>query len=101
MTNGIGPKGSSMLNKLGLKHISELTNDELREMVSNDRGRRVLTRAAGRINRIAKGSKQASRPKLLPTLEAIGLATELITKLRSSGKSDTELIAMLKEKGII
>lgn len=101
MTNGIGPKGSSLLNKLGLKNIGELTNDELREMVSNDRGRRVLTRTAGRIKRIAKEAREVRNPRAQPTLETIGLDPGLITKLRASGKSDAELIAILKERGVI
>ena len=100
MSQGIGPKGTSLLNKLGLQAISQLSNDELRELVSNDRIRRVLTRATGRIKRIAK-DRSAAIARAPQTLETIGLAPALIIKLRASGKPDGELIAMLKERGVI
>lgn len=99
MTNGIGPKGTSLLTKLGLKNLSEMSEAELRQLVSNDRQYRVTTRAAGRINRIAKDKHIKLKPP--QTLESIGLAPSLIAKLRLSGESDQESIAKLKLAGII
>jgi hypothetical protein len=102
MASGIGPKSSSLLDKLGLKSITAMSDAELRELVSADRVKRTMTRVAGRINRIAKDKTQvAYKPKVAPTLESIGLAPSLISKLRLSGKSDEELITQLKAKGII
>lgn len=89
-----------MLNKLGFPTISELSEAQLRELIANDRVRRVTTRAAGRINRIAK-DKTSPKIKLSPTLESVGLAPALIAKLRASGKSDEELITLMKSKGVI
>ena len=95
---GIGPKDSSLLNKLSLPSLSSLSDDKLRSMISLDRQNRSLVRAAGRINRIAKDKKSVKAP---PTLESVGLAPALIIKLRASGKSDLELITILKQKGIL
>lgn len=97
---GIGPMNSSLLDKLGLKAITELSTDELRQLVSGDRQNRVLVRAAGRIKRINKDKASVKVHKLV-TLESIGLAPSLIVKLRLSGKSDSEIINELKSKGVI
>jgi hypothetical protein len=97
---GIGPMNSSLLDKLGLKNISQLSDDELRKLVSNDRQNRALVRAAGRVKRIAK-DKSATKTHRVVSLESIGLAPALIAKLRASGKSDGEIISDLKSKGII
>ena len=96
---GIGPMGSSLLSKLGIKGISELSTEELRKLVSNDRLNRTLVRAAGRIKRIQKDEKTYS-PRPI-TLESIGLAPTLIAKLRAGGRSDGEIIKELKEKGVL
>lgn len=101
-SNGIGPNGTSLLDKLGLKGIKDMSNDELRKLVSGDRLNRTLVRTAGRIKRIAKSEKEANyKPKPQPTLESIGLAPALITKLRSGGKSDAEIISTMKARGLI
>jgi hypothetical protein len=92
---------SNLLDKLGIKGIKDLSTEELRKLVSDDRQYRALTRAAGRIARVKKDEKQVKTPRPLPTLESTGLAASLIAKLRLTGKSDNELIAMLKEKGVI
>lgn len=78
--------------------MSEMSDDELRTLVSADRARRVATRVAGRIKAAQTHKKVAHK---IETLETIGVAPELITKLRATGKSDSELIAMLRAKGII
>lgn len=90
----------SILSKLGLKGIGQMTEDELRSLVSLDRQNRVMVRTAGRINRIAKDKAQPKTHKV-DTLEALGLGSELIQKWRASGKSDGELISLLKAKGIL
>lgn len=93
-------KAPSILTKLGLKGIGQMTDDELRSLVSLDRQNRTLVRAAGRIKRIAK-DKSAVKVHRSNTLEALGLDKALIEKWRSSGKSDEELISILKAKGIL
>jgi len=95
-----------MLNKLGFKSISDMTDEELRALVSNDRIKRVTTRAAGRMTRIAQdksGSSKPSHVKVHPVLklEDVGLAPALIIKLRASGKSDLEIITQMKERGLL
>lgn len=98
--HGIGPRGSSLLNKLGIKRIDQLTDDELRELVLNDRTRRSQVRALGRAKRMMQRPKTPATRRN-QTLDSFGLAPALVTKLRSTGKSDSELILLLKEKGII
>jgi hypothetical protein len=93
-----------MLEKLGFKSISDMTDEELRALVSNDRIKRVTTRVAGRMNRIAAdGSHKPSHVRVHPvlTLESVGLAPALIVKLRASGKSDVEIITQMKERGLL
>ena len=92
---------TTLLDKLGLKSLGQMSDDELRQLVSKDRQNRTMVRAAGRIKRIAKDEAQPKTHKALPTLEATGLAPALIVKLRASGKSDAELIAILKARGVI
>lgn len=92
---------NSILEKLGLTSIQNLTAEELQKLISSDRQNRAMVRAAGRIKRISKDSSQPKSHKAPPTLASLGFAPALIEKLRASGKSDTELIAMLKEKGVI
>lgn len=91
---------NQLLEKLGIKNIKDLTDDELRSLVSQDRWNRQATRIAGRIKRQAKDDK-APKTKKIATLESIGLAPEFIVKLRASGKTDGEIITVLKAKGII
>ena len=90
---GIGPNGTSLLNKLGLKRIDELSDEELTELVRADRTRRSQERALGRARRIMKKVKG---PERVQTLESMGLDSKLIIKLRASGKSEGELVEMLK-----
>lgn len=91
---------SSLLDKLGLKSITELSTEELQKLVSGDRQNRTLVRAAGRIKRIAK-DKAAVKVHRVVTLESVGLAPAIIIKLRASGKSDGEIIGELKAKGVL
>jgi hypothetical protein len=92
----------TILSKLGLKSIQELSDDELRQLVSLDRQNRAMTRAAGRIKRIKK-DEAAPKTHRVVTLESTGLAAPLIASLRQKnpGKTDGELIAILKSRGII
>lgn len=95
---GIGPKGSSLLSKLRLKPLGEMSDEELQTLVSADRSRRSQQRVLGRAKRIMKRETKTHREV---TLESIGLAPRLIEKLRESKKSDSELIEMLREREII
>lgn len=94
---------ATLLEKLGIKSIQTLSDDELRKLVSDDRQNRVLTRTAGVIKRIKKDEASPKTHRAPATLESTGLAPSLITSLRAKnpGKSDAELIAILKSRGII
>lgn len=91
---------ATLMQKLGLKPITEMTELELKSLVEGDRQHRALARAAGKVKRIQKdnAAPKSSRPQ---TLESTGLAASLILKLRLTGKSDAELIKELKMKGLI
>lgn len=95
---GIGPKGSSLLTKLGLKSVTKMTDTELQQLVSDDRTYRSQQRALGRASRIMKKPKSVER---VANLESTGLAPALIIKLRASGRPDGEIISELKQKGIL
>jgi hypothetical protein len=96
---GLGPNGTSLLTKLNIKSLAEMTTDELRELVSSDRFRRSSERALGRAKRIMGDKKP--RVVKVTTLESVGLNSSLITKLRLTGKPDEVIIAELRQKGII
>ena len=97
---GIGPKNTSLLTKLKLKSVTEMTDDELKQLVSNDRTYRSQQRAMGRANKIMSSSKKPKVERVVK-LESIGLAPALIVKLRASGRPDSEIIADLKQKGVL
>ena len=90
-----------LLTKIGLKGIKDLSDDELRQLVSNDRQHRALVRAAGRVKRMAKDAAQPKTHRPKTTLEAIGLDPNLIAKLRSGGRTDEEIIVALKKRGVL
>ena len=96
---GIGPKGTSLLTKLGLKSILDMSDEELRELVSADRFRRSAQRAIGRAKRIMSTKKPKAEREI--KLESTGLAPELIVRLRATGKTDAEIIANMKARGIL
>ena len=96
---GIGPKGTSLLTKLGLKSVSEMTDEELRVLVSNDRTYRSQQRAVGRAKRIM--SNKPPKVERVVNLESIGITPALIVKLRASGRTDTEIIKDMKQRGLL
>ena len=91
---------SSLLDKLGIKAMKDLTTDELRQLVASDRLHRTMIRAAGRMNRITKDKAQPKTHKVT-TLESIGLDPTLIKQVRAGGRSDEEIIVALKKRGIL
>ena len=98
---GIGPKESSLLSKIKLKSISEMTDDELREFISADRTRRSQQRALGRAKRLIHTKGPSKKRSSRITLESIGLRPRLLQKLRATGRTDPEIIDLLREKGVI
>ena len=93
----MGPNGTSLLHKLGLQRAHEMSPDVLLSMVVLEQHRRSVARVAGRIIRSAKGKK----PAKLMKLEDLGLAPLTCVRLRSSGKSDLEIIRALQQKGLL
>ena len=85
----------SILEKLGLKPLSAMSETELLELIEGDRTRRSRERALGRLKRTMKDSPQRAAPK---TLESLGLAPATIAGLRASGKSDAVLVAEIQAK---
>jgi len=105
---GLGPKGSSLLNKLGFKQAWQMSETELRGIVERDRNRRIIQRGIGRMVAMATRGKRQQRnatphsASVGPiTLESLGLAPALITGLRKSGKSDSQIIKSMREKGLL
>lgn len=95
--NGIGPNNTSLLHKLGRLRAWEMTDEQLLAMVSAEQQRRSFQRAVGRTLRIAKDNPK--KPK--PTLESLGLAAEIIIKLRASGVKEEILIARIRKAGLL
>ena len=93
----MGPNGTSLLHKLGSLRAFEMSEGALLDMVVKEQHRRSVARVAGRIIRSAKGQK----PAKIKTLEDIGLAPATCVRLRSSGKSDLEIIRQLQMKGLL
>ncbi|KKK53860.1 hypothetical protein LCGC14_3090530 [marine sediment metagenome] len=93
----MGPNGTSLLHKLGSLRAFEMSEGALLDMVVKEQHRRSVARVAGRIIRSAKGTKAAKLMKL----EDLGLAPLTCIKLRSSGKSDLEIIRALQQKGLL
>lgn len=99
---GLGPGGTSLLAKLGKKQAWEMTLNELTELVTRDQARRTIQRAMGRVLRQSKDDGSAARAKRRPpTLEQLGFAPELCERLRLSGKSEAELIRLMRDKGLL
>ncbi len=93
----MGPNGTSLLHKLGSLRAFEMSEGDLLNMVITEQHRRSVARVAGRIIRSTKGKK----PAKLMKLEDLGLAPLTCEKLRSSGKSDLEIIRVLQQKGLL
>lgn len=99
MSTGIGPKGSSLLEKLGGKRACDMSEQELRNLVEREQYSRSSKRAVGRVIRAAK-----DMPKIkvkVERLEQLGLTSEVVVKLRATGKSEVELIEMIRRSGLV
>lgn len=99
---GLGPNHSSLLAKLGKKQAWEMTDEELQSMVAADQVRRSIQRAMGRVLRQSKEDGTAAKAKRkAPTLEGLGFAPDICTRLRLSGKTEKEIIKALNDKGLL
>ena len=99
---GLGPNGTSLLTKLGKKQAWEMTSDELVTLVIADQGRRTIQRAMGRVLRQSKDDGSAAKARKKPaTLESFGFAPAICAQLRLTGKSESELIKLMKDKGLL
>lgn len=99
---GLGPNGTSLLSKLGKKQAWEMTIDELVTLITADQARRTIQRSMGRSLRAAKDDGSAAKAKRAPaTLESLGFAPSICNQLRLTGKSEAELIRMMKDKGLL
>ena len=99
---GLGPNQSSLLTKLGKKQAWEMTNNELEALVIADQTRRTVQRAMGRVLRQSKDDGSAAKAKRAPaTLESLGFAPAIAEQLRLTGKSEAELIKLMREKGLL
>jgi len=100
---GLGPRGSSLLAHLGLKKITEIPESELIAIVERWQGERTRKRLVARVTRqLKEGEKRApKRTKPPPKLEDLGLAPQVIAKLRATGKTDEELVAQMRKAGLI
>ena len=99
---GLGPNGQSLLTKLGKKAAWEMTNDELIRLVSADQIRRTVQRAMGRVLRQSKADGSAAKAKRQPlTLEKLGFAPAICEQLRLTGKTESELIKLMGQKGLL
>lgn len=103
---GLGPSRSSLMNLLGLRRVNQLTEVELLTAMTQLQEERSRKRAIGRLQRSLKELRPralklksfAASPK---SLEELGLAKEVLQKLRESGRSDAAIIQQLHEKGVI
>ena len=99
---GLGPNNTSLLTKLGKKQAWEMTNNELVAMVTADQTRRTIQRAMGRVLRAEGSNVKAKRQKAASaTLEGLGFAPAICAQLRLTGKSEAELIKLMRDKGLL
>ena len=96
---GIGPGGTSLLEKLGGKRACDMSVQELRNLVEREQYNRSSKRAVGRIIRAAKDAPKVKEK--ITRLEQLGLAGEVVTKLRATGKSEEELIESIRRSGLV
>jgi hypothetical protein len=98
---GLGPKGTSLLHKLGLKQAWEMSHEELTELVRKDRDRRTIQRAMGRLTALLKTTSRPKKKQPSVTLESLGFLPHICQALRKGGQSDSQIIKTLKEKGLL
>ena len=99
---GLGPNQTSLLSKLGKRQAWEMTIDELIPIITADQARRTIQRSLGRSLRIAKDDGSAAKAKRKPpTLESLGFAPSICDQLRLTGKSEAELIKLMRLKGLL
>ena len=99
---GLGPNNSSLLQKLGKRQAWEMSIDELIPFITADQVRRTLQRAMGRSLRQSRDDGSAAKAKRKPpTLESLGFAPSICDQLRLTGKSEAELIKMMRAKGLL
>ena len=90
------------MQKLGKKQAWEMTIDELTSIITADQARRTIQRSMGRSLRAAKDDGTAAKAKRQPaTLESLGFAPSICSQLRLTGKSEAELIKLMREKGLL
>lgn len=99
---GLGPNQTSLLTKLGKKQAWEMTLNELTALITADQARRTIQRSLGRSLRKAKDDGTAAKAKRAPaTLESLGFAPSICSQLRLTGKSEAELIKLMRQKGLL
>ncbi len=99
---GLGPNSSSLLTKLGKRAAWEMTIDELHAFITADQVRRTVQRSLGRSLRQSKEDGSAAKAKRAPaTLESLGFHSAICNQLRLTGKSEKELISLMKQKGLL
>ena len=96
---GIGPKGTSLLEKLGGKRACDMSTQELRNLVEGEQYARSSKRAIGRGIRAAKDGPRVKEK--VTRLEQLGLASEVVVKLRATGKTEAELIEAIRRSGLV
>jgi hypothetical protein len=85
----------SLLRKLALPSLLEMSREEVIALVNANRASRALTRAAGYLK--ARGEEGAGGTKARARSRKDPLDSLLETAAASSGKSKAEILARLKE----
>jgi hypothetical protein len=106
---GIGPKGNSLLHKLGKRQAWEMTEQELHDLVIKEQERRSVQRALGRAAKMMASNGQSTKSAKARaakkannnSLEGCGLAPAILAKLRASGKPDFQIYLELVAAGLI
>lgn len=99
---GLGPNTTSLLHKLCKLAAWEIPLDEFEQLIMADQARRTIQRSMGRSLRQAKADGSAAKAKRqAPTLESLGFAPSICDQLRLTGKSEAELIRLMREKGLL
>ena len=87
----------SLLHKLGKLRAFEMTSDDLISLVTKEQARRSFQRVVGRTLRANKGK---AKPKIT-TLEQLGLAPEIIIRLRATNTNEATLILQIQKAGLL
>jgi hypothetical protein len=99
---GLGPNNQSLLTKLGKKQAWEMTPNELETIIAADQARRTVQRAMGRVLRQSREDGTKAKANRAPlTLERLGFAPAICSQLRLTGKSEAELIKLMRAKGLL